>query len=47
MAHLLVLISQVTPAKFVTQCVNVPADIALGVVFNSPVYRSVFLESGV
>ena len=33
-------------AKCVSQCLNVPAPIALSVVFNSPLYRLIFPEAG-
>ena len=42
----LVLTNQVAFARCVSQCLKVPPPIALNVVFNNPLYRSIFPEAG-
>lgn len=42
LADFLALTEQVAFSKCIFQCLNVPAPIALSVVFNSPLYFSIF-----
>lgn len=46
MADHQVLTNKVAFAKYVSQCLNVPTPVVLNVVFNCPLYHSVFLEAG-